>query len=47
MTPEEAEGFREEDEDPETIFARFDGHPVAQIEWGIDYIRRTYGKTGA
>ena len=57
MTPEEAEGFYEDDEDPTVIFARYDAgaklttaapagwqaSPAAQIEWGLDYIRKTYG----
>lgn len=55
MTPEEAEGFHEDDEDPAKIFAVYDRgphgftappaiDPAAQIRQGWDYIRRVYGR---
>lgn len=51
VTPEEAAGFREDDEDPAVIFARFDAgphgftapDPAEQIRRGLAYIRDTYG----
>lgn len=55
MTPEEAGGFYEDDEDPAKVFARFDSgphgvtvspgfDPAAQVRAGWDYIRRVYGR---
>jgi hypothetical protein len=53
VSPEEAETFYEDDEDPQKIFARFDSgtrevtrwqtEPTAQIRWARDYIRSRYG----
>ena len=54
MTPEEAEGFYEDDEDPAVVFAKFDSgshvvtvphayDPAEQVRQGLDYIRETYG----
>jgi hypothetical protein len=55
VTPEEAESFYEEDEDPAKISAVFDAgphgitvapgfDPAAQIRSGWDYIMRVYGR---
>jgi hypothetical protein len=57
VTPEEAAGFYEDDEDPAEIFARFDAGPhvvtarpgysaIEQVRQGLDYIRSTYGGAG-
>lgn len=45
MTPEEAESFYEDDEDPQRIFYRFDA--VMQIRRALDFIDSRYGASGA
>jgi len=54
LTLEDAAVFREDDQDPQEIFARYDagphgvtsppGGPVTQIRWAREYINRTYGR---